>query len=144
MEEVENGYFAQKVFDYLSVNNPDLLSDPAILSDLTKSCIDKFIALDISGVNVLEATEISLRETLDDVASPYSYLKSFLDSNADSVEKESSIRLPDSPSEIYAAALKNKQEIANYVAAIETSNTDLIRKQAKSLVIALLLSRKDS
>lgn len=144
MEEVENGYFAQKIFEYLSVNNPDLLSDPAILSELTKSCIDKFIALDISGVNVLEATEISLRETLEDIASPYSYLKSFLDSNADNIEKESGIRLPDSASEIYKAALRNKQAIANYVAAIETSDTDLIRKQAKSLAIALLLSRKGS
>lgn len=143
MQEVENGYFAQKIFDYLLLNNPDLLDDPTFISDLTKSCIDRFIDLDISGINVLEATEISLTETLANIASPYSHLKSFLDSNAESVEKETGIRLPDSPAEIYAAALKNRQEIANYVTAIETTNPSSIRKEAKSLALALLLSQKD-
>jgi hypothetical protein len=144
MEAVENGYFAKRIFDYLSLNNPDLLEDPSVLSDLTQRCIDKFIGLDISGINVNEATEISLAETLEGITSPYSFLKSFLDSNAQNIEKRSGKRLPESPSEIYTAALKNREDIANYVAAIETPDPDLIRRGAKALALALLLSPTDS
>lgn len=94
--ELKRGYFIECIIEYLHNYHPDLI-EREYVNTLNTLCLSRYDTFSKSGFQSQEAKEQALKETLEGISSPYSYLKKFIFEQQESITLLRGDELPDDP-----------------------------------------------
>ncbi len=129
-EAAEEGYFANRIRNYLKKNHPDLLENKdseQMVRIITQNSIGLFQSYDQTGMPLFEALELALVETLESITSPFGVLREFMDEHLTLLEYLTGQKTPDAEV-MYVLLPQNRVQVLELVAATTEKEVKVARR----------------